>query len=214
MRKLILQMQITVDGFVGGPNGEIDWVFKTMDDAAAGWIVERLGQAGLHIMGRKTFQDMSSYWPTSTEPFAAPMNEIPKGVFTQRGFSTVHKNEVTAAVKDASAAREARGYKLLSPNQVSAKTWDEAQVISGDLVQQISKLKAQPGKEILAHGGAGFAQSLVTTGLVDEYRLITHPVVLGKGLPLFSKQSVPLDLKLVEIKSFSTGTTAFTYRPV
>ena len=85
MRQLVLQMQITVDGFVAGPNGENDWVFKTLDDAADAWIVEQVWKAGVHIMGSRTFKDMASYWPSSTEVFAAPMNEIPKAVFTRSG---------------------------------------------------------------------------------------------------------------------------------
>lgn len=83
MSKLVLLMQVSVDGFVAGPNGELDWIFKTMDSGATAWIVERLWKAGVHIMGSHTYQDMAAYWPSSTEPFAAPMNEIPKIVFSQ-----------------------------------------------------------------------------------------------------------------------------------
>src|SRR5882762_6043023 len=83
-RKLILKMSVSVDGFVGGPNGEIDWIFKSMDDKAAAWTLDKIWQAGVHIMGSRTFYDMAAYWPYSTEPFAAPMNEIPKMVFSKK----------------------------------------------------------------------------------------------------------------------------------
>ena len=68
MRPLVLQMQISVDRFVAGPNGELDWIFKAFDDRANAWIVEHAWRAGLHIMGSRSFQDMASFWPSSTEP--------------------------------------------------------------------------------------------------------------------------------------------------
>jgi dihydrofolate reductase len=188
VRKVVLQMQISVDGFVAGPNGELDWVFESIDEATTAWIVERLWQADVHIMGRRTFQDMASHWPTSTEPYAAPMNEIPKVVFTKQGLSTA------------------------STRPGKAKNWDEATVATGDLADEIVGLKQQSGKEILTHGGAAFARELVSVGLVDEYRLIVHPVALGRGLPLFSSLSEPLGLELVSSTAFKGGSVAQVYR--
>jgi dihydrofolate reductase len=184
MRKLVLQMQISVDGFVAGPNGELDWIFTSIDRATTDWIVERLWQAGVHIMGRQTFEDMASHWPTSTESYAAPMNEIPKVVFTKKGFTIA---------------------------QTGATSWDEATVVTGHLADEIVWLKKQSGNEILAHGGAGFAQALVSLGLVDEYRLIVHPVALGTGLPLFSPLSRALDLELLSSTAFKGGSVAQIY---
>ena len=112
MRKLILKMSISVDGFVGGPNGEIDWIFKTTDESVTVWIVDTIKNAGLHIMGSKTFHDMASYWPYSKEPFAEPMNEIPKAVFTKKGvLAPVHNEQTTQALKDATANNQSKtGY--------------------------------------------------------------------------------------------------------
>ncbi len=82
MRKIILKMSMSTDGFVGGPNGEIDWIFRSDYPGATSWTLDALGQAGVHIMGRRTFYDMVSYWPYSSNVFAAAMNAIPKiGVF-------------------------------------------------------------------------------------------------------------------------------------
>ncbi len=81
MRKLIMKMSMTVDGFVGGTKGENDWVFKTGDEESQAWSVGSASQAGLIIMGRKSFEMMAPYWPTATGPFAAPMNEITQGRF-------------------------------------------------------------------------------------------------------------------------------------
>src|SRR5512133_4377455 len=102
MRKLILKMSLSADGFAGGPNGEMDWLFKTMDKGITDWTVNKLWQAGVHIMGSRTFHDMAAYWPYSTEPFAAPMNEIPKVVFSgRRIIEPSDTDQTTPAFKDA-----------------------------------------------------------------------------------------------------------------
>ena len=214
MRKLIMKMSVSVDGFVGGPNGEIDWIFKSMNDKAAAWVLDTLGQAGLHIMGSRTFYDMAAYWPYATEPFAAPMNEIPKVIFSKKAvLEPVSDALTTTALKDASRINPKQGMKNREIVSPAAFTTADTKVASGDLAEEIARLKQQPGKDILAHGGATFAQSLARLGLVDEYRLLTHPVVLGRGLPLFSTISKPIDLKLVSTTVFDTGTIAHVYRP-
>jgi len=83
MRRLILQMQMSLDGFAGGPNGELDWIFPGFGSDATGWIVDRLWQAGAHLMGGATYRDMAAHWPTSSEPAAAPMNQTPKLVLSR-----------------------------------------------------------------------------------------------------------------------------------
>src|SRR5258708_2013995 len=89
MRQLIMKMSMTIDGFVGSPNGGNDWVIKSSDETSKASGVERFWQVGLIIMGRKSFEAMAPYWPTAPGPFAAPMNEIPKAVFTKSGFKGV-----------------------------------------------------------------------------------------------------------------------------
>ncbi|MBS1689404.1 MAG: dihydrofolate reductase family protein [Bacteroidetes bacterium] len=191
MRKLIVKMSMSMDGFVSGVNGEKDWVFKTGDEESAAWSVTAIEQGGLIIMGRNTFETLAAYWPTATGPFAKPMNEIPKAVFTQKGFKGI----------DAGGAE-------LSPAEAS---WAEARVLDGDLAEEIKHLKAEAGKPIVAIGGAGFVQSLIATGLVDEYHLGIHPVALGSGLSIFSGVDVPLYLKLMDTKVFPKGVIAKTY---
>ncbi len=209
MRRLILKMSMSVDGFVGGPRGELDWLFRSMDDEAAAWTVGIIREAGLHIMGSRTFRDMAAYWPSSSEPFAPPMNEIPKVVFTSHDRPRAGDTEgTTRGLADARAqAPQARG------GPPATESWATARVAAGDLSEEIVRLKEEPGKAILAHGGASFARSLVASGLVDEYQLLVHPVVLGRGLPLFSHLIQPLDLVLVETRPFARGAVAHVYRP-
>jgi dihydrofolate reductase len=193
MRKLILKMSMSLDGFVGGPNGEMDWMLRSRSEDGAAWVRETLWQAGLHAMGSRSYQGWAGYWPTSTDPMAAPMNDIPKVVFTrQTSF-------------DRRAAPEP------SP---AAASWASARIVNGDLAEEIQRLKQEPGKDILAHGGATFARSLVRLGLVDEYRLVVHPVALGSGVPLFSDLRQPMDLELISASQFRSGAVAHVYRPI
>jgi dihydrofolate reductase len=207
MRKLVLQMQVTLDGFVSGPEGELDWVFKTLDEASTSWIVDRLWQAGVHVMGRRTYHDMAAHWPTSTEPYAPPMNEIPKVVFSRTG--DLGAARTTQALADATEARGGKGGG--SPPPAVVEGWARPRVET-DLGRGIARLKQEPGNEILAHGGASFARGLVAAGLVDELRLLVHPVVLGRGQALFSELPQPLDLLLVTATPFPAGTIALVYR--
>jgi dihydrofolate reductase len=211
VRELILKMSISIDGFVGGPGGEIDWLFDSMDQAATAWIVETVWNASLHIMGSRTFHDMAAYWPTSTEVFAPPMNQIPKAVFSRQGPAILKKGDTTAALKDATRANGKTGQS--ADLQPGAESWAKAYVGSGDLAEEIAKLKAREGKPIVAHGGASFARSLVVLGLVDEYHLLVHPIALGKGLALFSDLAAPRPLRLISSTAFPAGSVAQLYRP-
>jgi dihydrofolate reductase len=180
MRRLILKMQMSLDGYVGDADRGVGFIFTSFDDELTAWIVATVWKAGLHILGSKTYGDMAAHWPGSSEPFAPPMNQIPKAVFSR---------------------------------SLTQASWGETEIIRGDLKTEIARLKAQPGKDILAHGGAGFARSLIAANLIDEYSLVTHPVVLGKGLPIFSDIAAKRDLKLVASRSFPKGAVASVYRP-
>jgi dihydrofolate reductase len=180
MRKLILRMSMSLDGFVAGPNGEAEWIRKNPDEEAIKFGVAQIRDVGVHAMGSTTYSAMSTYWPTSTEAWAAPMNEIPKVVFSR-------------------TLKEAQ--------------WGPVRILDGKLADEVSKLKAEPGKDILAHGGASFAQSLARLGLVDEYWLLVHPLALGAGLPMFKDLEHPIELKLVDVKAFPSGRIHKTYRP-
>jgi dihydrofolate reductase len=208
MRPLLLKMSVSLDGFVGGPNGEIDWIFRSYDAGATAWTVETISRAGAHLMGSRTFRDMAAYWPHSTEPFAPPMNDIPKVVFSRTG--SIATAPTTRALEDATSLRKPGD---AAANAAGAASWTHPTVAGGDLAGEIARLKQQDSKPLVAHGGASFARSLVKQGLVDEYHLLVHPVVLGRGLPLFSELPGPLDLKLLSTTSFESGAVAQVYRP-
>jgi dihydrofolate reductase len=184
MGELHLKMSRSLDGFVGGPKGEIDWIFPTTDAEATDWILVTISGASAHLMGRHTFHNMAAAWPSSTGPFADPMNRIPKVVFS--------KGEVTSA--------DATG------------NWANPTIARGDLAAEIARLKQESPSYLIAHGGASFAQSLCAADLIDEYQLLIHPVALGRGLSLFGALAAPRRLKHKATLSFPAGAVAVTYR--
>jgi dihydrofolate reductase len=179
MRNIVLQMGRSIDGYVsGGPEKDIggggpqhpEVAERTMD-----WITH----AGAHAMGRVTYGEMSGFWPTSTDPYAAPMNEIPKVVFSRT---------------------------------LTRADWATTTIARGDLADEVATLKSQPGADVIVYGGYTLAQALTRADLVDEYRLITRPVALGSGEPMFKGLSVPRPLELVEATPYPDGTVITVYR--
>ena len=197
-RKLVLKMSVSLDGFVCGPNGELDWIFRTRGADSTEWVLNTLHEAGVHIMGSRTYYDMAAFWPYSDSPLAPAMNDIPKVIFSRSG------------IKDGTTADRTRG---VTPTAAVLQSWAEPAVARGDLAEEVLRLKEQPGNIILAQGGARFAQSLVASGLIDEYRMVIHPVVLGQGQPLFSGLRSPVDLRLIDATPFSSGVVAAVYQP-
>ena len=179
MRKLVLKMDCSLDGFVGGPNGQLDWLIPDFDEEHTDWLVGKLWQAGAHLMGSATYRGMAAHWPTSTEPYAAPMNQIPKIVFSR---------------------------------SLKQTNWGDARIATGDLATEVTRLKQETGKALLAHGGARFAQALIGSGLIDEYWLIIHPIALGTGLRLFPEIPAPIRLKLLSETTFKTGVMATVFQ--
>jgi dihydrofolate reductase len=199
MRELVLKMFMSLDGFVGSVDGKPGALLPPADPVAKAWNAARAWDTSLHVVGSRTFQMWAQYWPTSTDVFSAPMNQIPKAVFSKRGPAIL---EAARAIQDQPDALQ-RG----------ADTWAQAYVASGDLVEEVTKLKAQEGKPMFAYGGATFARSLIAHGLVDQFELAIIPIVLGQGLPIFSELTEPRRLTLISSKAFPKGTVVQVYRP-
>lgn len=200
-RELFLNMSISLDGFVAGPNGELDWIFRNSSEESRDWAAARLRNMSLHVMGRKSYA-MADFWPTAEGPFARPMNEIPKAVFSRSGEFTPPNMEKTRA-----AVAEGR------VDQSVLDSWLNPIVAGKDLEADIRRLKEGNGGPINALGGASFASSLIAANLVDVFHLVVHPIVLGRGLPIFAELKEPLELKLEDLKQFDTGVVVKTYRP-
>jgi dihydrofolate reductase len=180
MTRLVLQMGISIDGFVAATDGSQPWLGEPEDDASKQWKLETVRGADAHLMGRVTYQDMAAHWPGSDSEYAAPMNEIPKVVFSKT---------------------------------LQTAEWPESRIARGDLVEEIERIKAQPGGYVIAYGGAGFASALIRQGLVDEYRLNIQPAALGEGMAIFTELARPLNLELVEARAFGGGNAGHVYAP-
>ena len=200
MRELILKMFMSLDGFVGSADGNPGALMPPADPVGKAWNAERAWDTSLHLVGSRTFQMWAGYWPTATDEFAAPMNQIPKAVFSKRG---------PAILEAARVAQDKPGTR-----QSGAESWAQAYVASGDLVEEVTKLKSQDGKPMFAYGGATFARSLIAHGLVDQFELAIIPIVLGQGLPIFNELTHPRRLNLISSKAFPKGTVVQVYRPV
>jgi dihydrofolate reductase len=180
MASLVLKMSVSLDGYVAPVDGSTDWIAAGGSDDALSWTVETVGNAGAHLMGATTYAVMAAHWPSASGPFAKPMNEIPKVVFS---------------------------------DSLASADWGETTIAAGDLAEAITRLKQERSDGyLLAHGGARLARSLVETGLIDEYRLLIHPAVLGAGERIFL---APLTTEPVSTTVFSSGAVAhvFTAHP-
>jgi dihydrofolate reductase len=186
MRKLKLQMQVTVDGFVAGLNGEMDWMVFNWDDELKNYINEITKPVDCIILGRKLAEGFIPTWtsrianPETTDAFGRKMVETPKIVFSK----TLENAE-----------------------------WENTKLAKGDIVQEITQLKEQSGQDIIVYGGGSFVSSLIKDGLIDEYNLFVNPAALGKGMTIFNDLEDKLNLQLVKTKGFDCGIVLLCYEP-
>ncbi|WP_106401190.1 dihydrofolate reductase family protein [Actinocorallia populi] len=184
MRKLKLQVQVTVDGYMAGPNGEMDWLtFSWSDDLSA--YVEALMESVDHIvLGRRLAEGFIPAWEAGPEGEDQAsidwMNDTPKTVVS---------------------------------NSLSHSPWKNAVVAGGDLTEAITRLKDQPGGDLITYGGATLVRNLIAAGLLDELHLLVNPAAIGKGMPVFPDLGAKQPLHLVEARPFDCGITALHYRP-
>lgn len=183
MRKIVVMMSVSVDGYFEGPNREIDW--HLVDEELHDHFNQVLGVMSAFIDGRRTYELMAGFWPTadadpsSTRPmveFAKIWRDMPKIVFSR----TLQRADWNATI-----------VRTLDP-------------------EQILELKQQPGGDV-ALGGTDLAAAFRRYDLIDEYRLYVHPVVLGRGNPLFQPEDSTTNLRLVESRVFGNGVVLLHY---
>jgi dihydrofolate reductase len=177
---------VSLDGLFAGPEGSIDW--HVVDEEFNEFAIDQLNAMDAMIFGRVTYEGMLSYWPTqmaieNDTVVADKMNTLPKLVFSR----TLQK--------------------------VEWGKWDNAKLIKGDIGEEISKLKQQPGKDMVIFGSGSIVSTLAQLGLIDEYRLFVVPTVLGNGASLFTGVTKPVNLKLLRTKTLKTGVVLLCYAP-
>ena len=184
MRSVTYSMNLSLDGYIVGPDGEFAWTAPDKD-VFRFWIDE-IQQVGVHLLGRRLYETML-YWETAEQIFslddaelewAALWKPLPKVVFSTT-LSAVQGN---------------------------------ARLASGDLAEEIERLRTESGEGDIAIGGATLAAEAAASGLIDEYRTMVYPVLVGGGIPFFPQRERRVDLELVETRTFSSGVVHLRYR--
>lgn len=178
-------MQLSADGFVAGPNGELDWMTWQWDEKLADFAQQLTNSFDTILMGRKMCGGFTAHWEKVTENPEAPEYAAAR-VFVD-----------TPKIVYSRTAKELPGKNVSVEN--------------GDLAQTVKALKKQPGKDIMVYGGAEFVASLIEHGLIDELNLFINPTAIGAGLRIFNQRT---NLKLVRSKAYKCGIVVLTYKPV
>lgn len=185
MRKTILLMHVSLDGFVGGPNGEMDWIH--VDDELFDFVGTMTGHADTALYGRVTYQMMESYWPTAGDQPNASKHDIEHSQW----YNSVTKVVISRTMKESEAAN--------------------TQFIGDDIATQIQQIKQKPGKNILMIGSPSASHYMTQHQLIDEYWLFVYPVLIGEGIPLFKNISERMNLNLIASKVYPSGVIGLHY---
>ncbi len=183
MRKVIYSMGVSLDGFIAGPAGELDW--SAPDEELHRFHNEQTRELGAQLCGRRLYEVMT-YWDTAEE-------------------------NPSAAEYELEFARIWKGLPKIVFSTTLQKVEGNARLAGRDVADEVAELRDQPGKDI-GVGGAGLASTLIERGLVDEYRLFVSPVVLGSGTPFFPTLADRVELELIDTRTFGSRVVYLRYR--
>lgn len=183
MRKIGVFENVSLDGFFAGPNGEIDW-FKRHEEMAQ-YAAKQASRGPTILLGRVTYELMASYWPSATPPAENPI--------------------LIDAMNNSP--------KIVFSRTLKKAEWKNTTVIKDNIADEIQKLKKQPGTDMVILGSGSIVQAFTNLGLIDEYELSVHPIVLGSGKSLFGNIRKRLNLKLVKTETFKNGVVILGYQP-
>ncbi len=184
MRKLVLFMHVSLDGFAGGPDGELDWI--PYNEELEKYAEEIVATVGSPVYGRTTYRMMENYWPAMLD----------------RPGATKHTLEHAAWVQNVK--------KIVISGTMDKVEWANTRLIKDHIAEEIAALKEQPGKDLVIFGSPGLSRTLLRLGLIDEFRLTICPVVLGSGVSAFEGGELTR-LKLLSSRTFQSGVIAAHY---
>jgi dihydrofolate reductase len=184
MRKIILFMVVTLDGYYEGPNQEFDW--PNVDEEFNEFALQQLDEVDTLLFGRATYEGMASYWPTPQAQQDDP--------------------QVTAVMNSIA--------KVVVSRTLDKAEWNNSRLIKDDVAEEIRRLKEQPGKDIAIFGSNKLTVSLLEMELIDELRILVNPIVLGAGHSLFTTAKERIKVKLVKTRAFASGNVLLCYEPV
>lgn len=189
MRKVIASINVSLDSCMSGPNCELDWHFERWGSDLAESFGQQLRHADSILLGRVTYCAMARYWPQKSRDLSFPREDI--------AFADMMNGHT----------------KVVFTNTLTTSVWDNTKFIGGNLEREILKLKQQPGKDIIIYGSAKLITSMVEIGgLIDEYTLWVHPVILGRGKPLFKCLHENLRMELVKQNAFRSGVVMLSWK--
>src|SRR6266404_5379070 len=185
MRKIISFMHISLDGFVAGPNGEMNWI--KVDEEIFDHVGKRISEGDTALYGRVTYQMMENYWPAAGKKPAATKHDIEHS----KWYNKAQKVVLSKTIKEAGLTNTT--------------------IISENLSDGIIEIKQQGNKEILLFGSPTATHSLIQLNLIDGYWLFVNPIILGRGIPLFVDIKDKIKLKLLTTRQFTCGVTELNY---
>jgi dihydrofolate reductase len=188
MRKIISIMHVSLDGFVAGPNGEMDWI--KVDEELFGFVGQRISKSDTALYGRVTYQMMESYWPTAGDKPTASRHNIEHSAW----YNKVHKVVLSKTMNGA----DLRNTEIISDNL-------------SDRINGIKQSGHGKHDEILLFGSPTATHALMPLNLIDGYWLFVNPMILGRGIPLFAGIHDKIKLKLVTTRQFNSGVTELNY---
>ena len=185
MRKIISFMHISLDGFVTGLNGEMEWI--KVDEEIFDYGAKRISEGNTALYGRVTYEMMENYWPTAADKPTATRHDIEHS----KWYSKVHKIVLSKTIKDEGLTNTT--------------------IISDNLYENLNEIKQQAGNDILLFGSPTATHSLIQQNLIDGYWLFVNPIILGQGIPLFVNIKDKIKLKLLTTRQFTCGVTELNY---
>ncbi|MEO6833692.1 MAG: dihydrofolate reductase family protein [Chitinophagaceae bacterium] len=186
MRKLKLQIQISIDGFVARPNGMLDWMTFIPDEQQMQYVNDFTDAGDTILLGRKMADGFVNFWTS----VVLNGQESPKYDFARKMVDTP---------------------KIVFTKTLDESPWANTVLAKGDLVEEVKTLKAQEGKDIIVYGGVSFVSSLIKADLIDEYHLFVNPVMIGKGLRIFDEIGNTRKLQLENATGFTNGVAVLFY---
>ncbi|UYO06484.1 dihydrofolate reductase family protein [Paenibacillus sp. PSB04] len=190
MRKLVLFLHSSLDGFVEGPNGEMDIGWVSYDADLEKLAKEILSTADTVIWGRGTYQMMHGYWPSVPSDPSASQHELDHAEWIEKTN------------------------KVVFSTTLEKVEWNNSRLVKNNVKEEIMNLKQQPGRDMVILGSPRFAHYLMELDLIDEYKITVSPVLIGSGLPLFQGIKEKINLKLIENKTFDSGAIGLVYQAV
>lgn len=185
MRKLISFMHISLDGFVAGENGEMNWI--KIDQELFDYVGQRISKGNTAMYGKNTFQMMENYWPMAGK----------------KENASKHDKEHSAWYNGIR--------KLVISSTLNESDYQNTLIINTNLVETIKKIQLEDGPEILVFGSPGATHSLLKNNLIDGFWLFVNPIILGKGIPLFKDVPSALNLQLLKTQTFNSGVVELDY---